>query len=236
MREPSHVQHGITTGFITIVADAHFLPAFWAYPKTGGLFPGLVLIHEWWGLTAQVRTQARRLAEAGFYVIVPDLFDGQTADTPEQAAELYRQLGDMGVPRVNAALSALDTHDHCNSKIGVIGWHTGGELAYHLALHRTNLRAAVIFYGKPANYLSLMPANETPILAFYGDNDPFTPPQMLATLRATLAHGQVIVYPGASVGFFNDSLSTYQADAANDAWEKMLNFLYEHLEEQADKE
>lgn len=93
MFDSRRVQHQITSGFINIVADSHYLPAFWAHPELGGPFPGLVLIHEAWGLTAHIRTLVRRFAELGFYVIAPDLFDRQTAKTAEEAASLQRQLG-----------------------------------------------------------------------------------------------------------------------------------------------
>jgi carboxymethylenebutenolidase len=80
----------------------------------------------------------------------------------------------------------------------------------------------------------MMLADETPILAFYGEHDPTASPEMIERLRAALAQspgkGQVIVYPGATTGFFNDDLPTYNAQAAADAWAKMLDFLHQHLE------
>jgi carboxymethylenebutenolidase len=234
MYETRRVQHRITSGFINIVADSHYLPAFWAHPELGGPFPGLVLIHEWWGLTAHVRTQVRRFAELGFYVIAPDLFDGQTAHSAEQASILRQQLGEAGLPRVSAALRALETHHRCNGQMGIVGWQLGGELAFHAAIHRTDLKAVVTFYARPDDYLVMLPADETPILAFYGENDATVSSEMVEKMRDALAkspgHGQVIVYPGATTGFFNDELPTYDPEAAADAWHKMLDFLYDHLE------
>ncbi len=234
MFETRRVQHRTTSGFISIVADSHYLPAFWAHPDIGGPFPGLVLIHEWWGLTAHMRTQVRRFAEQGFYVIAPDLFDGRIARTADEGLALQQQLGEAGPPRVSAALRALETHNRFNGKIGVVGWQMGGELAYHAAMHRTDLHAVVVFYAKPDDYLTMMIADETPILAFYGDPDTTATPEMIERVRDLLARspgkGQMIVYPGASTGFFNDELPTYHPQAAADAWQKMLDFLSEHLE------
>jgi carboxymethylenebutenolidase len=234
MYETRRVQHQITSGFINIVADSHYLPAFWAHPELGGPFPGLVLIHEWWGLTAHFRTQVRRFAELGFYVIAPDLFDGQTANTVEQASILRQQLGEAGLPRVSAALRALETHHRCNGQMGIVGWQLGGELAFHAAIHRTDLKAVVAFYARPDDYLVMLPADETPILALYGENDPTVNPEMIEKVREALAkspgQGQVIVYPGATTGFFNEELPTYDPQAAADAWHTMLDFLYDHLE------
>ena len=149
MFQSRHVQHRITSGYINVVAEGHYLPAFWAHPEIGGRFPGIVLIHEWWGLTAHVRTLVRRFAEVGFYVIAPDLYDGKAAATPEEAFALSQALGEAGPARVNAAISALETHNRFNGKMAVVGFQMGGELAYHAAMHRADLRAAVVFYGKP---------------------------------------------------------------------------------------
>jgi carboxymethylenebutenolidase len=234
MYETRLVQHQITSGFINIVADDHYLPAFWAHPAIGGVFPGLVLIHGWWGLTAHVRTQVRRFAELGFYVIAPDLFDGQTATTDEQGALLQKQLGEAGPSRVNAAVSALETHNRVNGKMGVVGWQMGGELAYHAAMHRRDLKAVIVFEGKPDDYLIMMPADETPILAFYGGQDPNISLEMIERVRKALAQspgkGEIVVYPEASSGFFNDEMPTYRPEAAADAWGKLLDFLCDHMD------
>jgi carboxymethylenebutenolidase len=239
MYETRRVQHRITSGFINIVAASHYLPAFWAHPDIGGSFPGLVLIHEWWGLTAHIRTQVRRFAELGYYVVAPDLFDGQVAHTADQGMALRQQLGEAGPPRIGAALRALETHHRCNGQMAVVGWQLGGELALHAAMHRTDLKAVVAFYAHPDDYLVLMPADETPILAFYGEHDTTITPETVKRMREALAkspgRGEVIVYPGATTGFFNEELPTYNPQAAVDAWEKTLEFLDTYLDITASK-
>ena len=127
MFEASHLQYSIVSGFIQIVSDGHHLPAFWAHPELGGPFPGLVMLHDHWGLTSHIRTQARRFAEQGYYVIAPDLFNRQMATSPEEAQALIDQVGEVALSHVKAAISALLTHHRCNSKIGLIGWGMGGE-------------------------------------------------------------------------------------------------------------
>src|SRR5579859_4683530 len=111
------VQHQVTSGFINVVAENHYLPAFWAHPEIGGTFPALVLIHTWLGLDGYMRRQVRRFAELGFYVIAPDLFDGQVATSDEQGRVLETQFGEVGVAKISAALRALETHNRVNHRV-----------------------------------------------------------------------------------------------------------------------
>lgn len=234
MHETRHVQHPITSGYISIIADDHQLPAFWAHPQMGAEFPALVLIHESWGLTQHVRSCVRRLAETGFYVIAPDLYDGQIATTPEQAAALAAKLGEAGVPRVGAALGVLEHHNHSNGKVGLVGWQMGGEIALHMTIYRPDIKAAVIFYARPDQYLTMLPAEETPMLCLYGDSDPDIPSDTLDRMRDTLAaspgKGELVIYPQTSTGFFNETLPEYNAAYASDAWNRMVEFLVARLE------
>ncbi|MBX3082062.1 MAG: dienelactone hydrolase family protein [Anaerolineae bacterium] len=234
MHETRHVQHPITSGYISIIADDHQLPAFWAHPQVRDEFPALVLIHESWGLTPHIRACVRRLAETGFYVIAPDLYDGQIATTAEEAAALAAQLGEAGVPRIGAALGVLEHHIHSNGKVGVVGWQMGGEIAFHMTIYRPDIRAAVIFYARPDQYLTMMRAEETPMLCLYGDSDPDIPMERLEQMRSMLAaspgKGEVVIYPQTSTGFFNETLPAYNAERATDAWNRMLEFLIKYLE------
>src|SRR5262249_48582400 len=178
------------------------------------------------------RTLVRRFAEVGFYVIAPDLYGGKSAHTPEEASLLRQKLGEAGPAHVNATISALETHNRSNGKIGVVGFQMGGELAYNAAMHRADLGAAVVFYAKPDEFLPMMPADETPILAFYGDQDPAVTPDTLRRLREALAnspgHGEVVVYPGATAEFMDEDKPGYSAVHAADAWTRMLDFLTSH--------
>jgi carboxymethylenebutenolidase len=234
MHETRHVQHPITSGYISIIADNHQLPAFWAHPLMRAEFPSLVLIHESWGLTPHIRACVRHLAETGFYVIAPDLYDGQVATSPEHAAQLAEQLGEAGVPRVAAALGVLEHHNHSNGKVGVVGWEMGGQIAFHMTIYRPDIRAAVIFYARPDHYLTMLPAEETPMLCLYGDSDPTIPQPTLDYMRDTLAaspgKGELVVYPQTATGFFNETLPEYNAAYADDAWNRMLEFLVQRLE------
>lgn len=234
MFEASHVQHNPISGFIQIVSDGNYLPAFWSHPESGGPFPGLVLLHDQWGLSSHIRSQARRFAEIGYYVIAPDLFDRQTAHDPVQAAALVKQASETSRSNVAAALHALKTHHRCSGQIGIIGWGMGGGLALKTALDRDDLRALVIFYGLPE---ALAPADlhalRCPVLALFGGQDPGTPPEAVDSLRGGLAQAEVahtvIVYDSARRGFFDDSRPDFDPGVAENAWTRTLEFLGDHL-------
>jgi carboxymethylenebutenolidase len=235
MFEASHLQYSIVSGFIQIVSAGHYLPAFWAHPEIGGPFPGLVMLHDQWGLTPHIRIQARRFAEQGYYVITPDLFNRQIAQSPEQARALIDQLGVAALSHVTATINALLTHHRTNGKLGLIGWGLGGQLALKTAVYREDLQGVVTFYDLPDEVMpaELRMLNE-PLLAIFGELDPASPAAKIERLRETLAGSEmkheIVVYPAVGQDFFDDSRETFNADAALDAWNRALSFFDEHLE------
>jgi carboxymethylenebutenolidase len=167
----------------------------------------------------------------GFYVIVPDLFDKNTARTPEEGAALQQQYIETSLPRIASAIRALITHNRCNSRIAVVGWGMGGELAYQTAMLRQDIKATVVFSARPDPFIPMIPGDETPILAVYGDSDTSINPETLQRLREALSgerKGEVVVLPG-EAGFTNDAQPTYNPDSTAKAWEKMVDFLCDYL-------
>ncbi len=237
MFEASHLQYNIVSGNIFIVSDGHQLPAFWAHPELGGPFPGLVLLHDAWGLTAHIRAQARRFAEQGYYVIAPDLFNRQVLDSVAQARQRFAQMGGVANAYLVAALNALRTHHKCNGTMGVIGWGLSGELALRAAILRDDLGAVVTFYAVPKD---VTPAElrmmTTPLLAIVGGADPDTPLDQVRALGDVLAsvstEHAVAIYQGAGRDFFNDTRAEFNPEAAESAWNRALSFLNTHLQEE----
>lgn len=227
-----HLEHRITSGYIQIVANGHYIPAFWAHPQMGGPFPGLVLLHDDRGLSAHTRALVQRFSSVGYYVIAPDLFNRQLPATDETANAVEDALFSEAHEKVNAALHALETHHKCNSKMAVIGWDFGGRLVYEVALTHLDVMAAVAFYGDPTPYLGKFnDENLSPLLAIFGAEDEIMRQhenKLREELIRTGAPHEVIVYPNAQHGFFNDTLTTYDPDASEDAWNQTLAFLETH--------
>ncbi len=233
MFETQHLQHRISSGYISIVLDDLTLPAFWAHPIMGGPFPGILALHDWWGLSMQTRFNVRRLAESGFFVIAPDLFNKQIPDDDVQAAALAAQLTSADPIYVSGVLEVLRTHGKCNGKIGVVGWQMGSELGFRAALKRDDLRASVGFFGRPQAFLDVIEHNRTPIMLIFGDSDPDVLPSTLNDLSIaiadTLVNGQLVIYPTAANGFTTPDTPQYHEVFANQAWRRMDQFLHEHL-------
>lgn len=231
---PDHVEYRIVSGHIRIaMEDGQQLPAYWSHPAAGDLFPGVALIHDWWGITPIVRRMAHLFAQVGYYVIVPDLFNEQVAATPQDAMRLVEKLGDGGFPRVDAALTALEQHHRCNRDVAAVGIGMGGSLAFEAAIMRTDLEAAVCYYGFPQRYLGRFKDAQTPILAFYGSQEPYIMPNVVERLRRELAASplphEVVVLDGAGHDFFSDTLPDPQREYGRQAWHKTLAFLEQHL-------
>lgn len=233
MFEASQTQHSVVSGYIQIVSGDSTLPAFWAHPVLGGPFPGVILLHDFWGMTAHLRHQARRLAEQGSYVVAPDFINRQMAALDHSQA-VADQIRTAALAHIQTALEALKTHHKCNSKMGLVGWGMGGQFALRTAVTRRDLRAVVLFYG-PCDVCTPdeLRGLSCPVLAVFAGQDPSNPPEAIAAMREALsgspAH-QVIVFPDMQRGFFDDTHPAFNAAAAETAWTRSLSFLNEHLE------
>lgn len=197
-----------------------------------GAWPGLVLVHEWWGLTEHIKDVARRFAREGFVALAPDLY-GEVAHTPEQAQRLMAQLDeDRAFAMLKAALDYVRALRFVNGQVGIVGWCMGGRLALMTAV-RDAPDAAVVFYGRPEAYLDRIGQIKCPVLGLYGEADPAIPLERVEALRAALAQHhiphEIITYPDAPHAFYNDTSANYRPEAARNAWHRTLAFFHAHL-------
>jgi carboxymethylenebutenolidase len=232
--DPTRIEYPITTGHISIVMDnGAQLPAYWSHPARGNKFPGIALIHDWWGVNEGVRRIAHLFAQIGFYVIVPDLYHGQVASSPQEAMRFVQTLGNDGYPRIHSALTVLENHHQCNGDVAAVGLGMGGSLAFEAAITRKDLEAAVAFGGFPQKYFGHFAESHAPILAIYGSKEPYMAAPMVQKLRSELAGARrfkhsVVVVEGAGHEFFNDS-SAEQLEYGKQAWQLTMDFLEQYL-------
>jgi len=235
--DPDNIEYRITTDHVHIVLDDRLqLPAYFAHPTIGRKFPGVAIIHDWWGLTELVRRVANLFAQMGHYVMVADLFDGKTASTPKQAIQLVEALEDNGYPRVHNALGALETHHQCNGSVAAVGIGMGGSLAFEAAIVREDLEAAVAYGGFPHRYFGKFKDSNTPICAFYGADEPHVTPPVIKKLEKELAatplkdQHRVSVIPGLAHDFFSLRFNNKQKYQSRLALKETFDFLDSFLE------
>jgi carboxymethylenebutenolidase len=211
-----------------------------AAPDGDGPFPAVLLLHEWWGLNAEMTVLAEALADEGYVVFAPDVYRGRLATTVPGA--LYLRLGTPGEQvsaDVDAALAHLRSLENVDpSRVASLGFCFGGGNALQLALRQPqNLAGTIIYYGSVETELEAVRplANQHPILGIFGEEDSSIP---LASVRAfeaalnnlTIAN-EIVIYPGEGHAFLNDHNYNQPGTAAADAWQRTLTFLAESLAE-----
>ena len=121
-----------------------------AEPSGAGKAPGVVVVHEQWGVNEQIRHFAERLANEGFRVLVPDLYRGKVSRKADEAEKLMNNLDTLqALKEIGEAAKYLVEHAGSNGKVGVIGFGMGGALCFASACHHPGLSAVVVFYGVP---------------------------------------------------------------------------------------
>ncbi len=209
---------------------------FLATPEKPGRYPGLVVVHEWWGLTDWVKEETQKLADQGFVALAVDLYRGKVATDPETAHELMRGLAqDRAVSDLNAGFAYLATRkDVDHNHIGSIGWCMGGGYSLQLAIHQPRLAACVVNYGALPTDPNDLQQIYAPVLGNFGANDKgITPDDVHAFEKTMTTMGRRVdlkIYDGAGHAFENPTNATgYRPEAAADAWSRTVAFLNKAL-------
>jgi carboxymethylenebutenolidase len=197
--------------------------------------PGVVVVHEWWGLNDNVRAMTRRLAGEGYAALAVDMYGGEVAGTAEEARTLMLEVmeaREAGARNLRAAAEYLG--ERGAPRVGVLGWCFGGGWALQSALFMPErVDAAVVYYGQPVTDRADLARLEAPLLGVFGGADRGIPAaqvrQMEAALKALGKDAEIVVYPGAAHAFANPSGQAYDARAAQDAWSRTTAFLARHL-------
>ncbi len=178
-----------------------------------GPYPGVIAVHEAWGLGAQVQRRAKMLAELGYVALAADIFGERhiPADPPEAFGIIGDFLADR--PRLRAraaaAVSALKAQAICDGRIAAIGYCFGGSTVLELArAGNSDVLGVVSFHG---GLETPTPAEKdvvtAKILVCHGAEDSLVPPEhlvaFLAEMAAAGADCQTIAYTGAKHSFTN---------------------------------
>jgi carboxymethylenebutenolidase len=234
---------------ITGHGDAE-LEAYLARPLGDAPRGGVVVIHHLPGYDSGTREFARTFAAHGYAAVVPNLYSREGAGVaPDDQAAAVRAKG--GVPDeqlvgdVAGAAAYLNSLEHANGRIGVIGHCSGGRHAF-LAACSLDLDAAVDCYGafvvndppadsqlKMTPLLSRAPDLSCPLLGLFGEDDKYPAPDEVAALDAELTRlgkeHEFHSYPGAGHAFFAVERPSFRPAAAKDGWAKIFAFYGRHL-------
>ena len=205
-------------------------------PDAKGPFPGIIVIHEFWGLNDWVKEQAAKLADQGYVALAVDLYRGKVATMPDEAHEIMRGVPEDRAKRdLHSAFAFLSAQPNVKKdRIASIGWCMGGGYSLDVALQEPTLAAAVINYGHLATDTEALKKINAPILGLFGGQDHGIPPDDVKKFGAALDQlGKKIdikIYDDAGHAFENpNNKDGYRPADAADAWSRTAVFLAANL-------
>ena len=237
---------GLVTGEVTIDVNGFKMPAYRSVPAGKSDLPVVLVISEIFGVHEYIADVTHRLAQAGYMAIAPELFvrQGDPSEYGELAklqSEIIAKVPDAQVMADLDATVAWASRNGGNAqKLAMTGFCWGGRITWLYAAHQPQLKAGVAWYGRlvgnttaqtPAHPLALASQLKAPVLGLYGAADTGIPLDTVEKMKAALALGpgaakssEFVVYPDAPHAFHADYRSSYRKAAADDGWQRMLNW------------
>lgn len=204
--------------------------AYLSLPAGSGPFPGIVVIHEWWGLNANIEHWADRLASAGWAALAVDLYSGTVATTRDEAMTAMKAVDEAKAKAtLKAAIDFLGTDARVNATTrAVIGWCFGGGWSLQSALAFPDLNGTIMYYGRLETDPTKLAAIKGQLLGVFGTRDKGIPVEEVDKFDAALTAAKVpheILRYDADHAFANPSNPKYDEKSAGDAWQHVLAFL-----------
>ena len=208
--------------------------AYLARPDGAGPHPGVVVVHEAFGLNDNIRRICRRLAAEGYAALGVDLLESRNRAVCMARMFLGGVTGNLdyyGVPALKAALGRLAGHHRVDpARIGAVGFCLGGSIVLTWACTDNRLAAIAPFYGaapRPRKAIRRL----CPVVGSWPDKDVTTKAAgvLESELTAVGIPHDLKVYPATKHSFFNDQLRVYHPAAAADSWQRVLAFFAEHV-------
>ena len=210
-----------------------------------GKRPGVLVVHEWWGLNDYARRRAQMLAELGYTALAVDMYgDGKTAMHPDDAGKFSSELMknfDVAKGRFMAAIEFLKQQPTVDpTRIAAIGYCFGGGVVLNMARQGVDLKGVASFHGSLSAVKPAAPGMvRAKVLVLHGADDKFIKPEEIEAFKKEMSEAGVdymfISYPGVLHSFTNpdaDALGrkfalplAYNADADKKSWEELKMFL-----------
>jgi dienelactone hydrolase len=226
------------------VGDEDFI-GYLAYDDAvEGKRPGVLVVHEWWGLGDYARKRAEMLAAEGYTAFALDMYgSGKTADHPEDARAFTEEVfadPKEAEQRFDAAKEVVEQHETVDAdRIAAIGYCFGGSVVLHMARTGADLDGVVSFHGPLAPKTEAKPAEvKAEVLVFTGEADPFVPAEQVQAFVAEMQDAnvkyQVVGYPEVRHSFTNPDADAagqrfnlplaYDREADENSWKQTMAF------------
>ena len=229
---------------VTYTARGVTMNGYVVYDATKeGKRPGVLVVHEWWGLNDYPKMRARKLAELGYIAMAVDMYgNGKTADNPDDAGKMagpFYQDPQMAKARFDAALNKFKSYSQVDTNnLAAIGYCFGGGIVLNMARLGENLNGVVSFHGSLVGTQADKNLLKAKILVCHGAADQFVKPEEVARFKKQMdsigANYTFKQYPNASHAFTNPNATpvgqkfkipiAYNGAADSASWSDMKDF------------
>lgn len=242
--------NGLIAGEVKIPVKDGEVPAYRAMPAKGKNFPVVLVIQEVFGVHEHIKDLCRRFAKAGYLAISVELYSrqGDVSKLKEinDVIKIVNIVPDAQVlTDLDAAVAWAKKNNGNTEKLAVTGFCWGGRQTWLYAAHNPKVKAAAAWYGRlalrseqtadelhPKNPIDYVKDLKVPVIGLYSAIDQGIPmdqvERMTAALKEVGSPSVIHVYPKAHHGFLADYRPSYDKEAAQDAWKKMMDWFKQY--------
>jgi carboxymethylenebutenolidase len=239
---------GLEAGEVKIPVPDGEIPAYRAMPADGKNLPVILVVQEIFGVHEHIKDVCRRLAKLGYFAVAAEMYarQGDVSNLKDVQKEILPIVSKVPDEQVMSDLDATvawakSTGKADVSKLGITGFCWGGRIVWLYSAHNPNVKAGVAWYGRlkspvdalhPKHPVDVAASISAPILGLYGAADTGIPldsvEEMREALKAAGKTAEIHVYPDTPHAFFADYRPSYQKEAAEDGWKRILKWFKEH--------
>jgi carboxymethylenebutenolidase len=241
---------GLVAAEVQIPVSDGEIPAYRAMPdKKGKKFPVVLVIHEIFGVHEHIQDVCRRFAKLGYMAIAPALYARQgdvksIASVQELARDIFSKIPDtQSMSFLDSTVAWAKKNSGNTKKLSITGFCWGGRIVWLYAAHNAQVDAGAAWYGRlvpgttkneaqPTMPIDYAKDLKVPVIGLYGGLDTGIPLDSVQRMQEELKKGksksEIVVYPNAGHAFNADYRPSYNKQAAEDAWAKMLDWFKKH--------
>lgn len=244
--------NGLIAGEVKIPVSDGQIPAYRAMPdRKGKKFPVVLVVHEIFGVHEWIQDVSRRFAKEGYIAIAPALYARQgdvkdLKDPRELNRQIFSKIPDtQSMSDLDATVAWAAKNSGDTKKLSITGFCWGGRIVWLYAAHNRNVDAGAAWYGRvaptpnspvseaqPTSPIDYARELKVPVIGFYGGLDKGIPVDSVQRMQEELKKGksgsEIIVYPNADHGFHADYRPSYNREASQDAWKRLLDWFKKH--------